>query len=425
MHIKAKSTVIGEALDDWRARGLLDADTAARLRADLERGGRRYSFNAFVITAGVICLGFAAMTFVAANWEQMSRLMRLALVMLALWAAWGAALWSGLRGLLWWHQALMLLACAMFGAGIMLVSQIYHIQGNAADAVWLWALGTMLAAALTRGGMVLVLGIGLFALWHGMQIDGFGAEGDLNLPYLGWWVLGAGLALWLRHRWAAHASVIALCFWLLATLASVALPHQAALILAMLALMATAGLLASLSGPRLLRGFEGAALAYALLLLGHVVFLLTLGQDDAGFLGGDAAPAGQNEAIIPALMLLPVLVLALRGHMRDWTLSYDLWVTLAAGVLILFVYLLVPLPLLPEALLLAVFIWITRMGWRLDQRNLRVIGMGGFILALLVIYGTTVGTLIGTSGFYLGAGVILLGGAWVATRLDPKRGGRA
>ena len=42
------------------------------------------------------------------------------------------------------------------------------------------------------------------------------------------------------------------------------------------------------------------------------------------------------------------------------------------------------------------------------------------ILALLVVYGETVGSLIGTSGFYLGAGLILLGGAWIATRLDPK-----
>jgi uncharacterized membrane protein len=61
------------------------------------------------------------------------------------------------------------------------------------------------------------------------------------------------------------------------------------------------------------------------------------------------------------------------------------------------------------------------MGWRLDERRLRVIGMGGFVLALLMIYGVTVGTLISTSGFYLGAGVILLGGAWIASRLDPKR----
>lgn len=420
MHIKSKAAVIGEALEDWRDRGLLDPDTAARLRADLDRDNRRFSFNAFVITAGVICLCFAIMTFVAANWEEMSRLTRLILVILSLWAAWGAALWTGLRGLHWWHQALMLLACGAFGAGIMLVSQIYHIQGNAADAVWLWALGTLLAAALTRGSMVLVLAIGLFALWHGMQIDTFSRGTDLNLPYLGWWLVGSGLALWLRSRAAAHISVIALCFWLLSALATVQSPVLAALILAGLALTAISGLLASFSGPRLLHGFEGAALAYAVLMLGFVTFYLTLSLTEAWL--RDATEADPRGWIIPALLLIPPLVLALMGQVRGWPLAYDMWVSVAAGVLILAVYLVLPLPILPEALLLALFIWITRMGWRLDLRSLRVIGTGGFVLALLMIYGVTVGTLIGTSGFYLGAGVILLGGAWVATRLDPKRG---
>lgn len=420
MHIKSKAAVIGEALEDWRDRGLLDPDTAARLRADLDRGNRRFSFNAFVITAGVICLCFAIMTFVAANWEEMSRLTRLILVILSLWAAWGAALWTGLRGLHWWHQALMLLACGAFGAGIMLVSQIYHIQGNAADAVWLWALGTLLAAVFTRGSMVLVLAIGLFALWHGMQIDTFSRGTDLNLPYLGWWLVGSGLALWLRSRAAAHISVIALCFWLLSALATVQSPVLAALILAGLALTAISGLLASFSGPRLLHGFEGAALAYAVLMLGFVTFYLTLSLTEAWL--RDATEADPRGWIIPALLLIPPLVLALMGQVRGWPLAYDMWVSVAAGVLILAVYLVLPLPILPEALLLALFIWITRMGWRLDLRSLRVIGTGGFVLALLMIYGVTVGTLIGTSGFYLGAGIILLGGAWVATRLDPKRG---
>ena len=424
MHIKSKSAVIGEALEDWRDRGLLDPETAALLRADLDRDRRRFSFNAFVITAGVVCLCFAIMTFVAANWDQMSRLTRLILVVLTLWAAWGAAIWAGLRGLHWWHQALMVLACGTFGAGIMLVSQIYHIQGNAADAVWLWALGTLLAAALTRGLMVLILGIGLFALWHGMQIDPFMHDSGLNLAYLGWWLAGAGLALWLNNRAAAHMSVIALCFWLLSALTTVGSPMLAALLLAELAVLAISVLLASLSGPRLLRGFESAALAYAVLMLSVVTFYLTLNQADALHLG-TGVPLEPRELGMVSLLLCPPLLLALLGQSRGWALSYDLWVTLVAGVLILLVLGLLGLPLLPEALLLAVFIWITRMGWRLDHRSLRVIGMGGFILALLMIYGVTVGTLIGTSGFYLGAGVILLGGAWIATRLDPKRRGGA
>jgi hypothetical protein len=156
------------------------------------------------------------------------------------------------------------------------------------------------------------------------------------------------------------------------------------------------------------------------LMLGLVTFYLTLSLTEVWL--RDATEADPRAWIIPAVLLIPPLVLAMMGQVRGWLMAYDLWVSVVAGVLILAVYLVLPLPLLPQALLLALFIWITRMGWRLDLRSLRVIGMGGFVLALLMIYGVTVGTLIGTSGFYLGAGVILLGGAWVATRLDPKRG---
>ena len=423
MHIKSKRAVITEALNSWRTRGLLDPATAQRLQDDLEQGKTGYSFNAFISTAGVICLCFASMTFVAANWEEMSRLLRLALVMAALWAAWGVALWAGLRGLHWWHEALMLLGCGIFGAGIMLVSQIYHIQGNAADAVWLWGLGSLLAAALTRGLMTLALAIGLFGLWHGMQIDVSARAHDLNLPYLIWWLAGAGLAWWQRSRLAGHLSVLALCLWLLSALATVQSPHAAALMLLAGTVSVMSVLLASFSGRRLLHGFEAPVLAYTALVLGSCAFYLTLAHEAHGWpMPGDDMTLGALWSVL-TLLAAPSVVLALLGRVRVWALRYDLAVGAVLGIILLVAHALPKIPLLSEALLLVPFIWITRMGWRLDLRSLRAIGMGGFILALLVIYGETVGSLIGTSGFYLGAGLILLGGAWVATRLDPKRKG--
>jgi uncharacterized membrane protein len=420
MYFKSKRTVITEALEDWRSRGLLDPVTAQRLQDDLEQGKVHYSFNAFIITAGIICLCFAAMTFVAANWEEMDRLLRLALVMVALWAAWGAALWAGLRALHWWHEGLMLLGCGMFGAGIMLVSQIYHIQGNAADAVWLWGLGSLLAAVLARGTMTLALTIGLFALWHVMQIDIAARAHDLNLVYLVWWLAGAGLAWWQRNRLAGHLSVLALCLWLLSALATVQSPHAAALMLLAATVSVMSGLLASFSGRRFLHGFEAPILAYAALVLGACAFYLTLshGAHDWPMPGDDMAH-GTLWSVL-ALLAAPSVVLALLARVRAWTLAYDLAACAGLGIILLLAHVMPRIPLLSEALLLAPFIWITRMGWRLDQRSLRAIGMAGFILALLVVYDKTVGSLIGTSGFYLGAGLILLSGAWVATRLGLK-----
>lgn len=422
MHIKSKNAVIADALQDWRARGLLDGDTASRLQADLQQNRRAFSFNAFIIVAGVMCLSFAAMTFVAANWEEMGRLTRLMLVILALWLSWGMALWAGWRGLHWWHEALMALACAVFGAGIMLVSQIFHIQGNAADAVWLWALGSLVAATLTRGTMPLALTIGLFALWHGMQIDGSLRAQDPNLPYLGWWLATAVLAWWVRCRFCAHLCVLSLCFWLLSAVGMAASVQLALLALAAATVLVIAGLLASASGRRLLRGFEGAALGYAALLLGLIVFGLTLGGA-AAFLASapDDSPLPLWLRLGPWLLLAPTALLAVMGQRKNWALRYDIWVTLGAGILLLAIHGITFVPLLPEVSLLALFIWITRMGWRLDQRNLRGIGMAGFVAALLMVYGETVGSLISTSGFYLGAGVTLLAGAWIATRLDPQR----
>ncbi len=421
MHFKSKSAVIAEALTDWRDRGLVDGPTAARLQADLQNGKRRMTFTGFIVTAGVICLCFAAMTFVAANWEYMPRLARLALVVAALWLSWGAALWAGWRGLQWWHETFLLLACGIFGAGIMLVSQIFHIQGNAADAVWLWAIGSLLAAVLTRGTMPLGLSIGLFALWHGMQFDWSSSIPDPNLPFLGWWLAGAALAWWHQSRFAAHLSVWSLSFWLLSTLPLLVEPRLAMTYLGAFTFLVIAGLLASASGKRFLRGFEGAALGYAALMLGLVVFGLTLNLSD-GMYRDEALPLVPVWARMgPWLMLLPVAGLALAGQRRNWALRYDLWVTCIAGVLFLLVFGLTHLPLLSETALLALCIWITRMGWRLDLRNLRALGMTGFVLALLMIYGITVGTLISTSLFYFGAGAILLAGAWAATRLDPAR----
>jgi len=49
-----------------------------------------------------------------------------------------------------------------------------------------------------------------------------------------------------------------------------------------------------------------------------------------------------------------------------------------------------------------------------------VIGFGGFAGAMLLIYAQTICTLIGTSLFYVGAGVILLLGAWIGSRLKPS-----
>ena len=65
----------------WVEKGLVDEATAERLLDESRSQKRGYSFTSIVVLLGVVCLCFAAMTFVAANWEDMPKLVRVALIL--------------------------------------------------------------------------------------------------------------------------------------------------------------------------------------------------------------------------------------------------------------------------------------------------------------------------------------------------------
>ena len=417
MQWKSRKSTLSEAVDDWAGRGLLPGPTARRLQADIQTQGDGWDFRALIIAFGVICIGLAAITFVAANWDQIPRPARLGMIGGALWAAWIGAIWAGRRGSVPWFEGLSLLACAFYGAAIMLVAQLYHIQGEPAEAVWLWAVGTLIAAAMLRVVMPLALAIALFFLWFVMSLERDFAT--INLLYLGWWALGALLAVLLPSRFCGHVSALTLIAWIVISLVQSDVDVLPTMLATGTGFVAVSLLLASIGAGRWLRGFEGAALFYALALVAGLVVLL-----HAAF--GNDFPwlSHRPPGLLPALFAAPVacLAIALWGYMQGVTTRYDLWVTVIAVTLFTLIFALLPVSWLSAGFALALFVWITRMGWRLNLRRLRVLGIAGFVVMLLVVYAETLGSLIGTAGFYLGVGVILLAGAALAPRLVRNRG---
>src|SRR5258706_3372631 len=76
-------------LTRWQAAGWVSDNGAAAIRADLARRASGPGLAAALATLGAVLLGFAAMSFVAANWNVMSKLTRLVLLSAALWASYG------------------------------------------------------------------------------------------------------------------------------------------------------------------------------------------------------------------------------------------------------------------------------------------------------------------------------------------------
>lgn len=411
MFEKSRRTILENAITDWAAQGVITPQQAARMQAGLPPVRTGPGFRGVMILLGCACLCAALITFVAANWESMSRLARAGVVFAALWSAWGLAIWAGRRAAVWWFEGLTALACVGYGAAIMLVAQIYHIQGNAADAVWLWAAGTLLAAALLRGQAMLALAIVLFFTWFVMGAEAeFGAR---NWIWLASIAIGAGLAWVNRSRLCAHLVTLSLAAWFLVALFQ-GDPSQMRLIAGATGLLAVAGgALFSLGGPRWLRGFEAALLSYVLMTSGGLVLLLAFARD----LPDRDSGSGWIWAVAAAWAVTAGLGTLARR--RGYATTYDIAVTAIFIALIWPVFAMLVHPWVSAAAALAMAVWVLRMGWRLDIRALRSLGLVGFILSMMVIYAETLGSLIGTAGFYLGAGLILLAGAWGARYLRP------
>lgn len=197
-------------LDDWIARGLVpESSREAILKSVGSDNG--LSLSAMIAVLGVILIGAAAMSFVGANWEQMSKLVRLIVLFGAMWAAFaGAAVLHAARPAL--SGALVLLGVLMFGANIMLIAQTYHINAHYPDGVLLWGAGAIAAAALAPSRASLAMALCLGALWTWQERWDF--DQALHVAFLPYWAICAGIAGWLAWRPGVHLAALALLMWL-------------------------------------------------------------------------------------------------------------------------------------------------------------------------------------------------------------------
>lgn len=384
-------------LDDWSARGLLTAEQADALRVDVDNRPP-ISFGYIAAMLGAICICFAAMTFVAANWNEMSRLVRMGVLLGGGTAAYVAAGLLAARGKPKFAQAFVILGCGIFGATIMFVSQMYHLTGRPEDGVLLWCLGTLAAAIFLRSVPAACLGLMLATLWAGMHMSRWE---EVYFWYLPLWCVFAALAWYWRNRTLAHLCALGLVMWqffaLYQAVGESSMPVGMALSLVGIALVLGSG-----SVRRWLQGFGYDAIAYFVLAFYGWGVIWWVDNDTAmvallGSLGLAAIPAGLAFA---------------RPAARLDTGMCAVWIVLSV-----FAVWLEDLPYLTEAVGLGVTIWTIRMGRRIEKPPVSWLGYIGFAATMLAIYFEAAEGLLSTSAFYFGAGLLLLTGTWLAPKI--------
>jgi uncharacterized membrane protein len=343
----------------WREAGWLTAEAESRIVEELARSGREVGLASALGILASILLSFAVVSFVAAHWQEMPRGARLALIFALISAGYAAAGYLASRGAAKMADAGILFSCAVFGAGIALISQMYHIDGHPPDGVLLWGLGSFLAGAALRSNPALALSLVLFALWTAMEMGG---SGRVHWPFLGAWAAVSAAFAWQRWQPGVHLSGLAMTMFVIGLGYVINKGHAHHVVVGIGLLVAALSIAAMKSRPEW-DGVAAPALGYAIA---------------AAYVGMFALQFFEDISTSRLILLAAITLLGLLA-----TIAFGLY----SG-----------------------------------HRGALWLGYIGFSIEILSVYWKTVGTLLDTSLFFLVAGLIVAALAYMAYRL-AQRGG--
>lgn len=190
----AQRTWLVAALRDWQARAIVTAEQADRIldcyEGEEEVARRTQKTMVFALMSmAALLLGLAVLLVIGFNWSEIPREAKLAIVLVGVVGTHALGLYLRYRqrmaGL---GEAVSFLGCLVYGAGIWLVAQAYHLSAHYPDGVWWWAVGVLPFAVLLDSLLLHTLVAGLLAIWAGTELLG---------PWLSapWWITG----------WTPHA----------------------------------------------------------------------------------------------------------------------------------------------------------------------------------------------------------------------------
>ncbi|MFT3731311.1 MAG: DUF2157 domain-containing protein [Hyphomicrobium sp.] len=345
-------------LDRWRSNGWLSEEGRAAILAEVEAGApSRFNLASALGILASVLFGFAALSFVAAHWEDVPRLGRLLLLLASIWAGYGAAGWLQTRGHAHLADAAVLFSAGMFGASIMLVSQMYHIAGNPTDGILLWWMGTLLAGVALRSNPALALTMVLVCVWSSMIAS---ETNHVHWPFLIGWGLVTAAFYWQRWWPGLHLSALSLSLFVVSLGFLIADGHSSGLVATIGVLVA----LACVAVGKLWPDFDHIAtplFGYAIAVAFQCLFTLQFFETRS-----------TSEMIALAIITL-VLLIAVISHALSTGNRGALW-----------------------------------------------LGYIAFSIEILALYGMTIGTILGTSLFFLIAAIIVGLLAYAALKLARR-----
>ncbi len=439
-------------LPEWRDRGWIAPDgEQAILDHVAEPAGGDQRAPVAVAVLGVIILGIGVILFFAANWTGLTKVTKLVALFGGMWLAYGAAAYSMRRAKRptdGFSQALLLLGVVLFGAGIMLVAQIYHYESHYPNSVLLWSSGALVLAYLVPAQTVVGVGLLLATLWSGLEIVEYHRtfHGEyfllwaafLPAVYLGRFRIAAGIALFGVLVWATLSFV----GWVVLSFSGGALSQA----LYLTEIYATASIAVFLVGVAMersdrLRCFAALVQRFAILgsLVGAYMLILRAnhGLLSAGFIRSKHGPPSIEWAIGIGVALLAVVALGAWLHRRRpesgqpgiWLCGQILFAGFTAAIVASMVLATglnsrVAVYVLFNIVFFVGLVWLVYSGYRQHDYFRINSGYVLIVIGLLTLYFDTLWSLMTRSYFFAVGGALLLGCGFLLDRERRRLSGR-
>ncbi|MEF0943182.1 DUF2157 domain-containing protein [Rhizobium sp. BR 362] len=359
-------------LSIWIDKGLVDAPAAAAILSEYDSRPASFSLGRALAVMAALLVGVAILLFVASNWEAIPRIIRFFGLIVLIWAFYLGAAYSFARGHSILGSAVLILGTMSFGGAMSLVGQMYNLSGDELTMMIVWFAVACVAAALFRSsGQVALAG---FLAWG---FCGFYLWDHYDQWYgiMPWAppVMAAALIALVRYVDAPgsrHLAYLMLVGWLTWIFAQYESLHAAVLLTA-------AGMIAFLA-------------------VSLPVSPLTQIARTAG-----AAPA------FYAFLIVAIGLVAIHGEISGGALENNIWVENK-----------LPLIVIAFVTLASAVVAIALSGR--DNGAVRYLAYVVFAWEILYLANETVGSIIGTSGFFLICGILVAIAAWLVIRLERR-----
>ena len=422
----------------WQQHGWVSKEGGEAILKHIATNSSQFSLLTLgVAILGVLLLGSGIITYFAANWAEMAKITKLILLFSAMYVAFlvaGHFLKQDRSPLL--GHALLVLGVIIFGANIMLIAQIYHIDEHYPNGVLFWSIGGIITAYLLKSHAVLAYSIALSVLWTSLETFGFS---HVHFWYLAIWVCFLPIIYFQKWIFALHLALIALLIWSVYSffnfnffgqsnqeiyLAQIYFILYLALFLVGM-LCDTSKRLEFLAKP--IQNYS----AFATL---SSFYLLTFPDIQRGFryFQDDLRLEASNTCLIITFAALAILVgltlwhrARIRMSKRPKYLIYG-QVLIAAVVLCIVMNLFLAgqygglMAILLNVLFFAGMVWLLFAGTNSNNRTLINLAFIFFALALITRYFDTFWSLLNRSFFFMAGGLILIVGGYFLEKQRRK-----